>query len=87
MPLPHSSSCLGLPSLRERAAPALTEAATRLADRPDSVTDEIWAEAASHYDEKALAAIVLMVAMTNMFNRVNTTIRVNAASVRGYVAA
>jgi AhpD family alkylhydroperoxidase len=71
----------------ERAALALTEAATRLADRPDSVTDEIWAEAASHYDEKALAAIILMVAMTNMFNRINTTIRLSAASVRGYVAA
>lgn len=71
----------------ERAALALAEAATRLADRPDAVTDEIWAEAARHYDEKGLAALVLMVAMTNMFNRINTTLRVNAASARATVAA
>ena len=43
----------------ERAALALTEATTRLSDRPDPVPDEIWNEAAAHYDEKALAALVL----------------------------
>jgi AhpD family alkylhydroperoxidase len=59
----------------ERAALALTEAATRLADRPDSVTDEIWAEATRHFDERGLAAIVLMVSVTNLFNRINTTFR------------
>jgi len=64
----------------ERAAIALAEAETRLADRPDSVSDEIWAEAARHYDEKGLAAIILMIAVTNMFNRVNTTIREVAAT-------
>src|SRR4051794_6367792 len=37
----------------ERAALALTEAATRLADRPDPVPDEIWEEAARHYDDEA----------------------------------
>jgi alkylhydroperoxidase family enzyme len=55
---------------------ALTEAATRLADRPGAVTDEIWAEAARHYDERQLGTLVLMVAVTNLFNRVNTTLRV-----------
>ena len=64
----------------ERAALALTEAATRLSDRPGAVTDEIWAEAARHHDERGLAAIVLMVAMTNMFNRINTTLRVPAGT-------
>jgi len=59
----------------ERAAFALTEAMTRLADHPDAVTDEIWAEAAAHYDEPALAALVSMIALTNFFNRVNTTLR------------
>jgi AhpD family alkylhydroperoxidase len=59
----------------ERAALALTEAATRLADRSDPVPDEIWEEAARHYDEKGLAAIILMIAMTNLFNRVNVTVR------------
>ena len=42
----------------ERAALALTEAVTRLADRSDPVSDEVWAEAASHYDEAELAGLV-----------------------------
>jgi AhpD family alkylhydroperoxidase len=62
----------------ERAALALAEAATRLADRPGAVTDEIWAEAAKHYDERQLGSLVLMVAITNFFNRINTTFRVPA---------
>ena len=57
----------------ERAALALAEAATRLADRPDPVPDEIWDAAAGHYDEKGLAAIVLMIGVTNLFNRLNAT--------------
>ncbi len=64
----------------ERAALALTEAATRLADRPGAVTDEIWCEAAKHYDERQLSALVLMVAITNFFNRINTTFRVPAGT-------
>jgi AhpD family alkylhydroperoxidase len=64
----------------ERAALALAEAATRLADRPGAVTDEIWAEAARHYDERQLGALVLMVAVTNMFNRINTTLRIPAGA-------
>jgi AhpD family alkylhydroperoxidase len=59
----------------ERAALALAEAATRLADRPDPVPDEIWDAAADHYDEKQLAAIILMIALTNLFNRLNATTR------------
>jgi AhpD family alkylhydroperoxidase len=59
----------------ERAALALAEAATRLADRPDPVPDEIWDEAARHYDERGLAALVLMIATTNVFNRLNITTR------------
>jgi AhpD family alkylhydroperoxidase len=59
----------------ERAALALTEAVTRLADRADPVPDAIWDEAARHYDEKALAALVLMIGVTNLFNRLNATTR------------
>jgi AhpD family alkylhydroperoxidase len=59
----------------ERAALALTEAATRLADRADPVPDAIWDEAARHYDEQGLAALVLMIAITNLFNRLNATTR------------
>jgi AhpD family alkylhydroperoxidase len=64
----------------ERAALALTEAATRLSDRPGAVTDEIWTEATRHYDERQLEALVLMVAITNFFNRLNTTFRVPAGT-------
>jgi len=59
----------------ERAALALTEAVTRLSDRTDPVPDEIWNEAARHYDEPALAALVLWIAVVNVFNRVNVTTR------------
>src|SRR5712671_4081392 len=47
----------------ERAALALAEAATRMSDRGDAVSDEIWNEAARHYDEKALADLVLNIAL------------------------
>lgn len=59
----------------ERAALALTEAATRLADRPDPVSDEVWAEAARHYDDKQLAALVVSIATINAWNRINATTR------------
>ncbi len=57
----------------ERAALALTESATRLADRTDPVPDAVWDSAARLYDEPALAALVLAIATTNLFNRVNAT--------------
>jgi AhpD family alkylhydroperoxidase len=59
----------------ERAALALAEAATRLADRPDAVSDEVWDAAADHYDEKQLASIILLIGMTNLFNRFNAVVR------------
>jgi AhpD family alkylhydroperoxidase len=59
----------------ERAALALTEAATRLADRPEPVSDEVWDEAARHYSEPQLAALVVAIATINAFNRVNAATR------------
>jgi AhpD family alkylhydroperoxidase len=59
----------------ERAALALTEAVTRLSDRSEPVPDEIWDEAARHYDESALAALVLAIASVNVWNRLNVTTR------------
>ena len=59
----------------ERAALALAEAVTRLSDRSDPVPDEIWAEAAGHYTEEELAALVLWIATANLFNRLNATTR------------
>ncbi len=55
----------------ERAALALAEATTRMADREEAVPDEIWNEAAKHHDEKALAALVTWISLTNFFNRMN----------------
>jgi len=59
----------------ERAALALAEAMTRLSDRADPVPDEIWDEAARHYDERGLAALMLMIATTNVYNRLNDAVR------------
>jgi AhpD family alkylhydroperoxidase len=55
----------------ERAALALTEAGTRLADRSNPVADELFEAAAKHYDEPALAAIVVVIALINTWNRLN----------------
>ncbi|HEX3611199.1 MAG TPA: carboxymuconolactone decarboxylase family protein [Sporichthyaceae bacterium] len=59
----------------ERAALALAESATRLADTPDAVPDEIWDAAAKHFSEPELAALVLWIATSNFFNRLNVTTR------------
>ena len=59
----------------ERAALALAEAMTRLSDRADPVPDEVWDEAARHFDEQGLAALMLMIATTNVYNRLNVAIR------------
>ncbi len=57
----------------ERAALALAEAATRLSDRPNPVPDEVWEEAARHFDERQLAALTLEIAVINAWNRLNVT--------------
>jgi AhpD family alkylhydroperoxidase len=59
----------------ERAALSLAECVTRLADRPDSVPDDVWADAAAHYDEAALAALVVDMAAINAWNRLNVATR------------
>lgn len=59
----------------ERAALALAEAVTRIGERGEGVGDEIWAEAAKHYDEPALAALILQIALENVWNRLNIAVR------------
>lgn len=59
----------------ERAALELAEEMTRLADRADPVPDDVWARVVEHYDEKARVALVLHVALVNLFNRVNVSTR------------
>ncbi|MFD1811485.1 carboxymuconolactone decarboxylase family protein [Rhodococcus gannanensis] len=59
----------------ERAALALTESVTRLADRPDAVPDDVWDDAADHYDEPQLAALIMQIALINVWNRLNATVK------------
>ena len=59
----------------ERAALALTEAATRIADRAEPVPDAIYEEVARQYDEPARAALVMTIAMINLWNRLNVVTR------------
>lgn len=63
---------------QERAALALTEAATRIQDGAPGVTDEVWDDAAAHFDERQLSAILLNIALTNFFNRINRALREQA---------
>ncbi|GAB2966231.1 carboxymuconolactone decarboxylase family protein [Amycolatopsis acidiphila] len=59
----------------ERAALELAEQGTRIADAAGGVTDEAWANAANHYDEDQLAALVSLIAVINTYNRVNVIVR------------
>ncbi len=59
----------------ERAALALAESLTRLADRPDAVPDPVWDAAADVYDEKELSSLLLSIAGINVWNRLNAAIR------------
>ena len=59
----------------ERAALALTEALTRLPDRSEQVSDEVWEAAAEHFDEMQLGALVLDIANVNVWNRLNIATR------------
>ncbi|WP_333771478.1 carboxymuconolactone decarboxylase family protein [Streptomyces sp. IBSBF 2435] len=59
----------------ERAALELTEQGTRIADASGGVTDEVWENAAKHYDEEQLSAMVGMIAVINAFNRMNVMIQ------------
>ena len=59
----------------ERAALALTESLTRVADQAERVPDAIWDAAAEHFDETQLGALVLDIATANLWNRLNTATR------------
>ncbi|MET9994157.1 carboxymuconolactone decarboxylase family protein [Streptomyces mutabilis] len=67
----------------ERAALALAEAATRLQDGAEGVTDEIWEEVNAHFTEEQIGAINLEIALTNFFNRINRTIKEPAGQTWG----
>ncbi|WP_181764559.1 carboxymuconolactone decarboxylase family protein [Streptomyces albidus (ex Kaewkla and Franco 2022)] len=62
-------------SEEERAALELTEQGTRIADGAGGVTDQAWEDAAKHYDEDQLGALVSLIALINAFNRMNVIIK------------
>jgi len=62
-------------SEKERAALALAEAESRLCDRSDPVPDEVWNEAARHFNEAELSALVTSIGLINLFNRINAATR------------
>jgi AhpD family alkylhydroperoxidase len=59
----------------EKAALELTEQGTRLADAAGGVTDEAWSNAAKHYDDEQLAAMVCLIAVINTYNRLNVILK------------
>jgi AhpD family alkylhydroperoxidase len=65
----------------ERAALASAESVTRLSDRPDPVPDDVWVEATRHFDEVALASLLVAIGLINFFNRLNVATRQVAGSV------
>ncbi|WP_425833263.1 carboxymuconolactone decarboxylase family protein [Streptomyces fractus] len=64
----------------ERAALELTEQGTRIADAAGGVPDEVWANAAKHYDEEQLLALVSLIAIINLYNRMNVMVQMPAGS-------
>jgi AhpD family alkylhydroperoxidase len=72
----------------ERAALRLAEAVTRMADPAGkAVPDDVWDEAAGHYDERQLAALLIMIGTLNLFNRINVTVEERADRPSWKVAA
>jgi AhpD family alkylhydroperoxidase len=59
----------------ERAALELTEQGTRIADAATGVSDDAWANAAKHYDDDQLAALVSLIAVINAYNRLNVILQ------------
>jgi AhpD family alkylhydroperoxidase len=65
----------------ERAALELAEQGTRVADAAGGVSDEVWANAAKHYDEDQLVALISLIAVINAYNRINI---INQQPAGGY---
>ena len=64
----------------ERAALALAESVTRLADKADPVPDDIWEDATRHYPEKELAALIVSISLINVWNRLNASVKMVAGA-------
>jgi alkylhydroperoxidase family enzyme len=66
----------------ERSLLALAEAATRIDGVTDPVSDEVWEEAARHWNQVQLAAVVLHIGLVNLWNRVNVVTKQEAVDWR-----
>ncbi len=66
----------------ERAALELAEESTRIADAAGGVPDDVWANAAKHYDEDQLVALIGVIAVINAFNRMNVMVQQPAGDYR-----
>ncbi|MGF0175549.1 carboxymuconolactone decarboxylase family protein [Streptomyces sp. Marseille-Q5077] len=55
----------------ERAALEVTEQGTRIADAAGGVSDEAWTNAAKHFDEDQLVALISLLGVINAYNRIN----------------
>lgn len=71
----------------ERAALALAEQGTRLADAHEGVSDEAWAQVRKHYDDDEIVALIGMIALTNAANRLNVIVRNPAGSYQAGMLA
>ncbi|MEV4560403.1 carboxymuconolactone decarboxylase family protein [Kitasatospora sp. NPDC049285] len=65
---------------RERAALALTESVTLVADT--HVPDEVYGEAAKHFSEAELAHLIALIVAINAWNRIGVTSRLSPAPKR-----
>lgn len=59
----------------ERAALALAEEGTRLADAYQGVSDDTWEELRKQFDDDQVAALITLVAVVNAANRFNVITR------------
>ncbi|MGW7241013.1 carboxymuconolactone decarboxylase family protein [Streptomyces sp. NPDC054804] len=66
----------------ERAALELAEQGTRIADAAGGVPDEVWENAAKHYTEEELVALVATIALINAYNRLNVIFQQPAGDYR-----
>ena len=71
----------------ERAALALAEEGTRLADAHQGVSDETWAQVRKHYDDDQIAVLVSLVGLINAANRMNVIVRNQGGSYQAGMAA
>ncbi|MBR1220906.1 hypothetical protein JQ557_23090 [Bradyrhizobium sp. U87765 SZCCT0131] len=67
-----------------RSSLLFSDAEFRLNDRFDTAPNDIRGMARAHFDDQALSALVLWIATTNMFNRINVATRQIPGETSGF---